>query len=236
MSSIVHSRVEALRSARNDVLYGLRALAHDLRPLMQTIKAHTLRLAACEPDDPARPRYVATILQCLARAEAMICSAANYVYATNEQSKKTWVDAEIWLQASIQNILSSIDESRAQITHSEMPTVYANDIQLMALFQNLIGNAIKFCDKASPRIHVSASHDGLDWIFSVEDNGRGIDDRYRERIFRPFERLDTTVPGSGIGLATCKAIVENHGGCIWCESRLGKGTIFYFTLPLIDET
>jgi signal transduction histidine kinase len=236
MSSIACSKVEALREARNDALYGLRFYVHDLRPIMQTIKAQTQRLFACELEDPARPRYFDTILQCLEREETMSRSAASYVCAANAQSKRTWIDAEIWLEAGIQNILSSVEESRAQITHSEMPTVYANDMQLMALFQNLIGNAIKFCDKASPRIHLSAEHDGLDWIFSVQDNGRGIDDRYLERIFRPFERLDTTVSGSGIGLAICKAIVENHGGSIWCESRLGEGTIFYFTLPLIDET
>ena len=118
-------------------------------------------------------------------------------------------------------------------THDPLPTVFADGSQLVQLFQNLVGNAVKYHGAEPPRIHVSAKHDGDEWIFSVQDNGLGIDPKYFEKVFVMFQRLHgrEEFSGTGIGLTVCKKIVERHGGRIWVESELGKGSTFYFALP-----
>jgi len=127
----------------------------------------------------------------------------------------------------------TIKERRAQVTHEPLPKVMADDVQLEQLFQNLVGNAIKFNQQEAPRVHVSAIQRSGEWVFSVKDNGIGIDPEFKERIFVIFQRLHAkdSYPGTGIGLALCKKIVERHGGRIWVESEIGKGATFYFTLP-----
>jgi len=127
----------------------------------------------------------------------------------------------------------TIEESNAIVTHDELPSVMADETQVVQVFQNLIGNAIKFHAEEPPRIHVSAEKNEKEWIFSVRDNGKGIDPQYHERIFVIFQRLQGKgeYPGTGIGLAICKRIIERHGGRIWVESEPGKGSTFYFTIP-----
>jgi chemotaxis family two-component system sensor kinase Cph1 len=102
------------------------------------------------------------------------------------------------------------------------------------LLQNLIGNAVKFHGHEPPRVHVSATQDGDEWVFSVRDNGVGLDPQYAERIFLPFQRLHTRAeyPGNGIGLSVCRKIVQRHGGRIWVESQPGEGATFHFTIPV----
>jgi light-regulated signal transduction histidine kinase (bacteriophytochrome) len=104
------------------------------------------------------------------------------------------------------------------------------------LFQNLVGNAVKFHGNENPRVHVSARRNGKEWIFAVKDNGIGIDPRHQDRIFAIFQRLHSrkAYPGTGIGLAICKKIVERHGGRIWVDSAEGQGTTFYFTMPIAE--
>ena len=119
------------------------------------------------------------------------------------------------------------------MTHDELPKLPVNAQQFIQLFQNLIGNALKFGGKAPPQVQVSARREGAEWIFSVRDNGIGIDPRHYERIFILFQHLHTRdlYPGTGIGLTLCKKIVEHHGGRIWVEPAPGTGTVFCFTLP-----
>jgi len=132
----------------------------------------------------------------------------------------------------LQNLSASIADSGAIVTYDKLPVIVADEGQLVQVFQNLIGNAIKFHGKEPPRIHVSAKDKGTEYQFSVSDNGIGIDPQYFDHLFRIFQRLHTReeYPGSGIGLAICKKIVERHGGHIWIESQVGKGSTVYFTL------
>jgi PAS domain S-box-containing protein len=126
-----------------------------------------------------------------------------------------------------------IEESGGRVTHEPLPTIRADGGQLLQLFQNLIGNAIKFRDHRPPEVHVDAQRTDKGWLFSVKDNGIGMDPQYGERIFLIFQRLHTVdqYPGTGIGLAICKKIVERHGGQIWVESKAGEGATFKFLIP-----
>ena len=137
------------------------------------------------------------------------------------------------LQQALMNLRGAIEESGAMVTHGPLPTVLADEIQLIQLFQNLVGNAIKYRSPAAPLVHISSSaNGGKKWLFSVQDNGLGIDSQYFERIFGMFQRLHTReeFSGTGIGLAICKKIVERHGGSISVESQLGQGSTFRFAL------
>jgi signal transduction histidine kinase len=143
------------------------------------------------------------------------------------------IDCEKVLDQSLDNLKMAIEENGAIVTHDPLPTVMADSPQWVQLFQNLIGNAIKFRGNEPPRVHVSASRNGNGWTFSVCDNGIGIAPEYAKRIFVIFQRLHSRekYPGTGVGLAICQKIVERHGGRIWVESEVGKGATFYFTLP-----
>jgi PAS domain S-box-containing protein len=141
-------------------------------------------------------------------------------------------DLESTLDIVLENLQASIAETGAVVTHDKLPVVVGDGGQMVQLFQNLIGNAIKFHGKEPPRVHVSAKVQDTDYLFSVSDNGIGIDSQYFDRLFKIFQRLHTKqeYSGSGIGLVICKRIVERHGGRIWLESQVGKGSTVYFTL------
>jgi len=141
---------------------------------------------------------------------------------------------------ALANLHTTIEECGARVDYDGLPTVYADGSQVTQLFQNLIGNALKFrrlnTDEA-PRIRIHARRDGAGWTFAVQDNGIGIDPAYAGRIFVIFQRLHTReeYAGTGIGLAICKRIVERHGGRIWVESQPGQGATFLFTLPAAPD-
>jgi light-regulated signal transduction histidine kinase (bacteriophytochrome) len=147
-------------------------------------------------------------------------------------------DGDIVLKQALANLQGAIEESGAVVTSGPLPTVLADEGQLVQLFQNLIGNAIKFLGAEKPLIHVHAEPNGPTWTFFVRDNGIGIDPQFAERIFVIFQRLHgrEKYPGTGIGLAFCKKIVERHGGRIWLEPRPGPGATFCFTLPQTVDT
>lgn len=140
---------------------------------------------------------------------------------------------ETILKDALENMQFQIKQSRAIVTHDPLPLIMGNKNLLLEVFQNLIGNAIKFCDKAYPGIHVRAEDKGDKWLFAFRDNGIGIEPEDINRLFMLFARLNSRskYPGSGIGLAVCKKIIEHHGGVIWAESEPGEGSVFYFSIP-----
>ena len=146
-------------------------------------------------------------------------------------------DSKDVLDKAVANMSLAIEECHASVTHDDLPTVISDATQLLQLFQNLTGNALKFRSRGKPYVHVGAERRMGEWLFSIRDNGVGFDPKHAQRIFGIFRRLHSRseYPGTGIGLAICKRIVERHGGRIWAESEPGKGSTFYFTLPLVQR-
>jgi light-regulated signal transduction histidine kinase (bacteriophytochrome) len=145
----------------------------------------------------------------------------------------TPVDMRQVVENTLANLKHTIQERGVRITHGELPIIKGNATLLTQLLQNLIGNSIKYCEAVSPTVHVTATLEGDAWLFAVKDNGIGIPEEYYQRVFEPFKRLHGLgkYDGTGLGLATCKKIVERHRGLIWCESGEDQGTTFFFTLP-----
>lgn len=143
------------------------------------------------------------------------------------------IDCETLFERALLNLEVTIKENNTTITHDTLPTVMADSSQLLQVFQNLISNAIKFHGTESPRIHISARRNENEWIFSVHDNGIGIEQEYTKQLFNIFKRLHgREYPGIGLGLSICKKIINRHNGRIWLESEPGKGSTFYFTIPV----
>jgi light-regulated signal transduction histidine kinase (bacteriophytochrome) len=147
------------------------------------------------------------------------------------------VALEAPLRRALFNLRAGIEEAGAAVTYDPLPTVQGDEVQLGQLLQNLVGNSLKFRSNSVPRIHVGVKDSASEWILEVRDNGIGIEPQYFERIFMVFQRLFNKgeYPGTGIGLAICKKVVERHGGRIWVESRPGDGSSFHFTLPKRGE-
>ena len=147
------------------------------------------------------------------------------------------VSSEAVLERALSNLKTVVEQRGAVVTRDPLPVMMGDDSQLAQLFQNLIGNAVKFCKDRTPHIHVSSERRGNKWVFSVRDNGIGIAPEYFERIFLIFQRLHgkQEYPGTGIGLAICRKVAERHGGRIWVESEPGSGSTFYFTIPMKRE-
>jgi chemotaxis family two-component system sensor kinase Cph1 len=136
------------------------------------------------------------------------------------------------LEMALSNLHKDIEQTGTEVNFGFLPTVRTDRSQLTLVFQNLISNAIKFRTDQPPRLEIVAKRANREWLVSIADNGEGFDSDYAEQIFLPFKRLHgSDTPGSGIGLATCKRIVERLGGRIWAEAAKGKGATFYFTLP-----
>jgi PAS domain S-box-containing protein len=145
------------------------------------------------------------------------------------------IDCEAVLKETLLNLQLAVEDSGARVSHDPLPTVAADRFQLVQLLQNLLSNAIKFRGESSPIIHIGVEKRNREWLFSVRDNGLGIEEQYFQRIFQVFQRLHgrDEYSGTGIGLAICKKIVERHGGRIWVDSTPGTGATFYFTIPVI---
>jgi hypothetical protein len=165
------------------------------------------------------------------RLQQMLADLLTYTRVGGQEITRAAVDCNALLDRVCSDLQIAIQESGARITHDALPTVQADATRLGQVFQNLIGNALKFRGAAPPRVHVSARQEGRRWRFAVRDNGIGVDPKQAERIFQMLQRLHSReYQGTGIGLAICKKIVERHGGRIWVESTPGEGATFYFTL------
>ena len=167
------------------------------------------------------------------RMQALIKDLLTYSRVKSHDEDFIEINCEELIEEVLFNLEIIIKENKAIITRDPLPIISSDRLQMQQLFQNIIGNAIKYNDKM-PRIHISAGKDEENWIFGVSDNGIGIDPEHYKRIFKVFKRLHTKeeYDGTGIGLAICQKIVDRNGGRIWVESELGEGSTFYFTIPL----
>lgn len=181
--------------------------------------------------------FIAFAVDGAIRMQRLINDLLTYSRIGTQGKKFTNADSSSMLGQAIVNLRGSIEEAHAIVSNNGLPVIRADPGQIVQLFQNLIGNAIKFRGKEIPLIHVSARRQIDQWLFSVRDNGIGIAPQYAERIFVIFQRLhgQTEYAGTGIGLSICKKIVDRHGGKIWVESQESQGAIFYFTIPIRAE-
>ena len=184
--------------------------------------------------DERADEYIRHAVDAASRMQSLIQALLSYSRAQRNNQPIELVDAGACLQIALKNLDASVQESHAVITADALPHVHANPAQLIQLFQNLIGNGIKFRGDEEPQIHISVTELKDAWQFSIRDNGIGIEPQYFERIFMIFQRLHTQreYSGTGIGLALCKKIIDRYGGRIWVESEPHRGSIFHFTLPL----
>jgi PAS domain S-box-containing protein len=209
--------------------------SHDLQEPLRMVSSYTQLLAQRyegQLDDKAK-KYINYAVDGAIRMQTLINDLLAYSRVGTQAKPLAPTDSHSVLGEAIRNLAATIEESRAIITNDDLPMVRADASQLVLVFQNLLANAIKFRSKDLPRVHVTAQNQGREWVFSVKDNGIGIEPQHAERVFVIFQRLHTRQehPGTGIGLAVCKRIVERHGGKIWFESEPGNGTTFFFTLP-----
>jgi PAS domain S-box-containing protein len=213
--------------------------SHDLQEPLRMISSYTqllMRRYGSMFDQDAK-EFMAFIVDGAARMKQLIEDLLAYSRVGTRGRDPEPTDAQGALEQALANLRASIEATGALVTRDPLPTVRADESQLVQLFQNLIGNALKFRGEAAPRIHVGAQERDAEWVLSVRDNGIGIDPQYFERIFVIFQRLHSKAEyeGTGIGLAICKKIVDRHGGRIWVESQPGQGSAFYCTLPKVQK-
>ena len=209
-------------------------VSHDLQEPLRTITSFVQLLAKHFDGqmDAEAAEFIKFTVDGAQRMQALITDLLAYTRVSGQAQTFTMVDSEGLLARVLGDLQLAIQDSAAEVTYGVLPTVHGDARQLGLVFQNLIGNALKFRSEAPPRIHIAARQDGHQWVFSVRDNGIGIDPQHSERIFQVFQRLHTRseYPGTGIGLAICQKIIERHGGRMWVESERGKGATFFFTL------
>ena len=210
--------------------------SHDLQEPLRMVASYADLLQTRykgKLDDKA-DRYINFTVDGAVRMQKLIEGLLEYSRITRRGAEFVSVSANAVIDEAVSNLAAAIRESRAVVTKDDLPEVRGDEIQLTQLFQNLIGNAIKFRSPGTaPGVHISAKREGDTCVFAVRDNGIGIDREYADRIFLIFQRLHTReeYPGTGIGLALCKRIVERHHGRIWVESSPGQGSTFFFTIP-----
>jgi PAS domain S-box-containing protein len=211
--------------------------SHDLREPLRMITSFLQLLERRYTDqlDEDAHEFIGFAVEGAKRLDGMINDLLTYSRVTTEKRAFARVNLEIVLKQVLANLKALLDENDAVVTHEPLPVIYADHGQMVQLLQNLVSNAIKYRSEENPRIHVSAAKNGGEYVFTVDDNGIGIDPEHLKRIFTIFQRLHTRdkYEGSGIGLAIAQKIVHQHGGQIWAESEPGKGSKFYFTIPLL---
>lgn len=209
--------------------------SHDLQEPLRMIVSYCQLLERRYKDklDQEANEFINFVVDATKRMQMLITDLLSYSRIDKKNKNLLPTSCEEILDHVLLNLSVSIKESGAMITQTDLPVIIADSTLIGQLLQNLISNAIKYRTSEPPRVHIAAKKRENDWLFSVQDNGIGIDPQYHHRLFIIFQRLHspTEYPGTGIGLALCKKIVERHGGTIWLDSQIGQGTTFYFTIP-----
>lgn len=235
----VAARTEELAKSNRELETFASVVAHDLRSPLLTISGYCqlLREEVGDGCPPIVDEYLKYISGGAARMDRLIEDLLAYSHASHSRQPLERVNVRSVIMQAVANLDGTIRQEDAEIEIGSMPTVTGDPTQLTQLFQNLIGNAVKFRRDVPPRVEVTASPDGDSWQFAVKDNGIGIAEAKFANLFQTFQRLHGhKYPGTGIGLAICKKIVERHGGGIWLESVPDEGTIFRFTIPVADPS
>ncbi|MDI6723425.1 MAG: PAS domain S-box protein [Methanobacterium sp.] len=227
-----------LRRSNDELRQFAYVSSHDLQEPLRTIASFTqlLEMRYKGKFDSDADEFIGYIVDAAKRMKQQIQDLLEYSRVETQGNEFKEVNSNYILNQAINNLRNSIEENNAKITYDPLPNVIADSDQLMRVFQNLIGNSIKYrkVDK-NPKIHISALEDmeNSEYVFSVQDNGIGIEEEYFDRIFRIFQRLHTRVKyqGTGIGLSVVKKVIERHNGQVWVESEYGIGSKFYFSLP-----
>ena len=237
MEVTLREKTEKLVRSNEDLEQFAYVASHDLQEPLRMVASYVQLLARRYEGklDADANDFIHFAADGAVRMRKLINDLLTYSRVGTQGKELSPTDSEAALAQSVNDLKLTIEENEALVTHDPLPTVMADRPQLGQLFQNLIGNAIKFRGNEPPRVHISASRNGSGWIFSVRDNGIGIAPEYSERIFIIFQRLHSRqeYAGTGIGLAICKKIVERHGGHIWVESEVGKGATFHFSLQAV---
>jgi two-component system, chemotaxis family, sensor kinase Cph1 len=230
----VKQRTEELAKSNEDLKQFAYVASHDLREPLRMISSFLQLLERRYKDqlDEDSNEFIGFAVDGPKRLDKMIMDLLEYSRVANKEIQFTDVDLEEVIDQIKSNLNVLIEENNAQITYESLPIIPSDENQMVILLQNLIGNAIKYLREEIPKIHVSAEKQGNQYVFSVEDNGIGIDPQHLERIFTIFKRLHnhTEYEGSGIGLSIAQRVVHQHGGEIWAESQPGKGSTFHFTI------
>lgn len=210
--------------------------SHDLQAPLSTIAGYAQLLEKrCHNQlDAQGNKFIRNIVNSCGRMQALIDDLLEYSRVGRSEKPFDLIDCNLVFEDACANLQLAIRQERASVTRGDLPRVRGDSFQLLQLFQNLIGNAIKYRSSEAPMVHVGASRQGDSWVFSVQDNGIGIAEQYHPRIFQLFQRLHSQkqYSGTGIGLAICQRIVERHGGRLWVESEPNRGSTFYFSIPI----
>lgn len=229
---------ESLTRANQDLEHFAFAASHDLREPLRMLTSYSQLLVRSIHDGRTEQVEQASrfIIEGAGRMERLLGDLLMYTRVTVEDTNSTEsIDLNTSIAHAIDNLQSSIQQTGAAVTYGDLPTVRGRSIHFVELFQNLIENAIKYHGDRPPAVHVSAQVADGEWRLAMTDNGIGIDGQYSEQIFGLFKRLhNRDIPGTGIGLAICRRIVERSGGRIWVDSEVNRGSTFYFTLPVED--
>jgi PAS domain S-box-containing protein len=233
--AMLRGQTEALERSNKDLEEFAYVAAHDMREPLVGIAAYLkiLQKRHRESFDSEARKFIARALDIALRMDLLIQSLLAYSRLGRETESFKSTDCNVALDCALRNLRTVIEESGAKITSDRLPVLHGMASQMTQLFQNLVSNAIKFAGDNPPEIHVGVVREESGWNFHVKDNGMGIDPLHSDRIFQIFQRIEASQerPGTGIGLASCKKIVDYHKGRIWVESKPGQGATFFFTIP-----